>query len=294
MVATRSAVRPAGWLLCSHLDDSHPSEAPHGFVPQDLGPVLDKDGVRLTVDDAIATVTLTNPAKRNAQSPALWRALTEAGQLLPGPSGSWCCAGRASRSPPGSTGRCSRPRNPGEPSFVDLARSDDAALDAAIAGYQEAFTWWRRNDIVSIAAVQGHAIGAGFQLALACDLRVVADDVQFAMRETSLGLVPDLTGTHPLVGLVGYARALEICATGRFVTAEESVNIGLANLAVPGAELDGAVRDLAAALLAAPRDAVIETKALLRGAQGRTYDEQRGAERAAQARRLRDLAGLGE
>ncbi len=86
---------------------------------------------------------------------------------------------------------------PGEPSFVDLARSDDAALDAAIAGYQDAFTWWRRNDIVSIAAVQGHAIGAGFQLALACDLRVVADDVQFAMRETSLGLVPDLTGTHP-------------------------------------------------------------------------------------------------
>ena len=53
-------------------------------------------------------------------------------------------------------------------------------------------------DLVSIAAVQGHAIGAGFQLALACDLRVVADDVQFAMRETSLGLVPDLTGTHPL------------------------------------------------------------------------------------------------
>ena len=76
---------------------------------------------------------------------------------------------------------------------------------------------------MSIAAVQGHAIGAGFQLALACDLRVVADDVQFAMRETSLGLVPDLTGTHPLVGLVGYARALEICVTGRFVHAEEAV-----------------------------------------------------------------------
>lgn len=123
---------------------------------------------------------------------------------------------------------------------------------------------------MSIAAVQGHAIGAGFQLALACDLRVVAQDVQFAMRETSLGLVPDLTGTHPLVGLVGYARALEICATGRFVGAEEAERVGLANLAVPGAELDSAVRDLAGALLAAPRDAVVETKALLRGPWGGT------------------------
>ncbi len=114
------------------------------------------------------------------------------------------------------------------------------------------------------------------------------------MRETSLGLVPDLTGTHPLVGLVGYARALEICATGRFVQAEEAERTGLANIAVPAERLDDAVRDLLAALLAAPRDALVETKALLRGVQGRTYDEQRTAERAAQARRLRDLAGVGD
>ena len=57
-------------------------------------------------------------------------------------------------------------------------------------------------------------MGAGFQLALACDLRVVADDARFAMRETSLGLVPDLGGTQPLVEAVGYSRALEICVTG--------------------------------------------------------------------------------
>ncbi|NED21561.1 enoyl-CoA hydratase/isomerase family protein, partial [Streptomyces sp. SID9913] len=258
---------------------------------QDLGPVLDKDGVRLTVDDAIATVTLTNPAKRNAQSPALWRALTEAGRLLPGSVRVVVLRGEGKSFSAGLDRQMLSPEGiEGEPSFVDMARGDEAALDAIIAEYQEAFTWWRRSDLVSVAAVQGHAIGAGFQLALACDLRVVADDVQFAMRETSLGLVPDLTGTHPLVGLVGYARALEICATGRFVLAEEAVNTGLANLAVPGDELDAAVRDLAAALLAAPRDAVIETKALLRGALDRTYEEQRVAERAAQGRRLRDLA----
>ncbi|MER5843387.1 enoyl-CoA hydratase/isomerase family protein [Streptomyces prasinus] len=262
---------------------------------QDLGPVLDQDGVRLTVDDAIATVTLTNPAKRNAQSPALWRALTEAGRLLPGSVRVVVLRGEGKSFSAGLDRQMLTPEGiEGEPSFVEMARGSEAGLDATIATYQEAFTWWRRSDIVSIAAVQGHAIGAGFQLALACDLRVVADDVQFAMRETGLGLVPDLTGTHPLVGLVGYARALEICATGRFVTAGEAVSTGLANVAVPGDELDGAVRDLAAALLAAPRDAVIETKALLSGAVGRTYEEQRAAERAAQGRRLRDLAGLGE
>jgi enoyl-CoA hydratase/carnithine racemase len=260
-----------------------------------LDPVFDKDGVRLTVDDAIATVTLTNPAKRNAQSPALWRALAQAGRSLPGSVRVVVLRAEGKSFSAGLDRQAFTPEGfDGEPSFIDLARGSDAELDGTIAEYQEAFTWWRRSDIVSIAAVQGHAVGAGFQLALACDLRVVADDVQFAMRETSLGLVPDLTGTHPLVSLVGYARALEICATGRFVSAEEAERSGLANLAVPGGQLEDAVRDLASALLAAPRDAVIETKALLRGAQDRTYEEQRVAERAAQARRLRDLAGVGD
>ncbi|MFG2449143.1 enoyl-CoA hydratase/isomerase family protein [Streptomyces sp. M41(2017)] len=262
---------------------------------KELEPVLDKDGVRLTVDDAIATVTLTNPAKRNAQSPALWRALTQAGRSLPGSVRVVVLRAEGQSFSAGLDRQAFTPEGfDGEPSFIDLARGSDAELDATIAEYQEAFTWWRRSDLVSIAAVQGHAIGAGFQLALACDLRVVADDVQFAMRETSLGLVPDLTGTHPLVSLVGYARALEICATGRFVLAEEAERTGLANLAVPAAQLDDAVRDLTAALVAAPRDAVIETKALLRGAQERSYEDQRTAERAAQARRLRDLAGVGD
>ncbi|WP_326724005.1 enoyl-CoA hydratase/isomerase family protein [Streptomyces sp. NBC_00243] len=260
-----------------------------------LDPVLDKDGVRLTVDESVATVTLTNAAKRNAQSPALWRALTQAGRSLPGTVRVVVLRAEGKSFSAGLDRQAFTPEGfDGEPSFIDLARGSDAELDATIAEYQEAFTWWRRSDVVSIAAVQGHAIGAGFQLALACDLRVVADDVQFAMRETSLGLVPDLTGTHPLVSLVGYARALEICATGRFVLAEEAERTGLANLAVSADQLDDAVRDLVGALLAAPRDAVVETKALLRGAQDRTYEEQRVAERAAQGRRLRDLAGVGD
>ncbi|RZD56612.1 enoyl-CoA hydratase [Streptomyces albidoflavus] len=258
-------------------------------------PLLDQDGVRLTVDGATATVTLTNPAKRNAQSPALWRSLAEAGRLLPGSVRIVVIRGEGKSFSAGLDRQAFTPEGfEGEPSFVDMGKGPAEEMDAIIASYQEAFTWWRRTDLITIAAVQGHAIGAGFQLALACDLRVVAEDVQFAMRETSLGLVPDLTGTQPLVHLVGYARALEICATGRFVHAEEAERTGLANLVVPAEQLDAAVADLAAALLAAPRDAVVETKALLQGAVGRGLDEQRAAERAAQGRRLRDLVGQGD
>ncbi|HEY5832445.1 enoyl-CoA hydratase/isomerase family protein [Streptomyces sp.] len=263
-------------------------------MPED-NTLLDRDGVRLTVEGAVAHVTLCNPARRNAQSPALWRALVEAGRLLPGQVRVVVLRGEGVSFSAGLDRQAFTPGGfDGEPSFLDLGRAPEKELDATIEEYQEAFTWWRRTDLITVAAVQGHAIGAGFQLALACDLRVCADDAQFAMRETSLGLVPDLTGTKPLAELVGYGRALEMCVTGRFVRAEEAERTGLANLVVPAAELGAAVADLVAALVAPPRDAVNETKALLRSAAGRTATEQFAAERSAQGRRLRDLAGLGE
>ncbi|WP_037905888.1 enoyl-CoA hydratase/isomerase family protein [Actinacidiphila yeochonensis] len=257
--------------------------------------LLERDGVRLTLEDAVAHVTLCDPARRNAQSPKLWRALAEVGRTLPGSVRVVVLRGEGPSFSAGLDRQAFTPEGfDGEPSFLDLARGPEEERDRAIAGYQEAFTWWRRADLVTIAAVQGHAIGAGFQLALACDLRVCADDVRFAMRETSLGLVPDLTGTRPLVELVGYGRALEICATGRFVYAEEAARTGLATVVVPAADLEGAVADLTAALLASPRAAVNETKALLLSALAGAPEAQYAAERAAQGRRLQDLAGLGD
>lgn len=257
--------------------------------------LLQRGGLTLDVDGPRATITLARPEVLNAQTPLTWEALRAIGESLPGEVRAVVVRGAGRAFSAGLDRKFFTDTEVnGQPGITGIAALSDEAADTTIAAFQAGFSWLRDPARLTVAAVQGHAIGAGFQLALACDLRVVADDVQFAMRETSLGLVPDLTGTHPLVGLVGYARALEICATGRFVLAEEAVNTGLANLAVPADQLDGAVRDLAGALLAAPRDAVIETKALLRGAQDRTYDEQRGAERAAQTRRLRDLAGIGD
>jgi enoyl-CoA hydratase/carnithine racemase len=178
----------------------------------------------------------------------------------------------------------------GTPSLRSLAQLDDAALDTTIGGYQEAFTWWARPDLITIAAVQGHAVGAGFQLALACDLRVLADDARLQMKEVTLGLVPDLCGTKRLVDIVGYPVALEMCVTGRWVDARNALELRLANLVVPRADLQGAVDDLVAAVLASPPEAVRTAKELLIAASRRTIDDQRAAERRAQAPLLRALA----
>ena len=254
----------------------------------------DEHGVRLEHEPgtALATVVLARPEKRNAQTPAMWRRLAAIGGQLLADDGVRVVLLRAE----GASFSAGLDRAmfttglDGEPGLLGLAALDDESLDTTIDGFQQAFAWWRDDRVVSIAAVQGHAVGAGFQLALGCDLRVVADDVQLAMKETSLGLVPDLGGTRPLVDLVGYARALEICVTGRWVGADEAVASGLASVAVPAADLDETARDLAAAVLAAPAGAVRATKALLRGARNRGYHDQRAAERAAQAGRLRELA----
>ena len=181
---------------------------------------------------------------------------------------------------------------PGTPSFLDLARMPRAEAEHVVAGYQEAFRLWERPDVVSVAAVQGAAVGAGFQLALGCDLRILADDARLSMAETTKGIVPDLGGTGVLVDLVGYPRALELCATGRWVSAQEALELRLAEAVVPRDQLDAAVADLVAALVAPPPGAVNETKALLLGARLRTVPDRLAAEQAAQIRRLRDLAGL--
>ena len=165
----------------------------------------------------------------------------------------------------------------------------DGLLDT-IATYQAGFSWLRRPEIISVATVRGHAIGAGFQLALACDIRIATPDAQFRMAEPSLGLVPDLGGTQVLVDTIGYARALEICATNRSVGADEAERIGLVNLVVPSEQLDAAADDLVAALTSTAHYAVTATKALLLGARDRPYQQQLLAERQAQVERIRALA----
>jgi enoyl-CoA hydratase/carnithine racemase len=247
---------------------------------------LGTDGVKLSVSASgdVATVTLTRREVRNAMTPSMWHALARIPGKLPGDVRVVVVTGAGPSFCAGIDLRMFTPEGvPGEDRGVSAA---DPGFDAQLARYQAGFRWLRDPAFVSIAAVRGHAIGAGFQLALACDLRVLADDTKLCMKEPALGLVPDLTGTKPLVDIVGLPRAIELCLTARTVDAQEAERLGLAERVVPAADLDSAVTELTDALLKTDVAAARATKALLGRAHERTLDEQASAERAAQAKLL--------
>jgi enoyl-CoA hydratase/carnithine racemase len=140
--------------------------------------------------------------------------------------------------------------------------------------------WLQRPDLVSIASLDGVVEGPAFELALMCDLRVATEDTVLAMTATRTGEIPFLAPV--LADLVGTARALELCLTGRRIDAREAHEIGLLALAVPSTELADALDDLVAVILEAPREAVIETKSLLR--RSRTMTDRDRWSAAAEAR----------
>ena len=248
--------------------------------------------LRVETDGPVRVVTLDRPDKRNAQTPSLWRALAEQARTLPDEVRVVVLRGAGDAFSAGiDTAMFSPAGIEGEESMGDVASQGPDDLHRSIAAYQEGFTAWGECPALIIAQVHGYAIGAGFQLALAADLRVASLDAWFAMRETSLGLVPDLGGTGPLVHLVGYARALEICATGRRVSAPEAHAMGLVNAIAPAADLDEATFSLVQHVLTAPEPAVRALKPLLRSAVGSDRDSQLAAEREAQGGLLRALLG---
>ncbi|MDA3022316.1 MAG: enoyl-CoA hydratase/isomerase family protein [Actinomycetota bacterium] len=250
----------------------------------------DIDGVRIELKGQVLEITLTSPGNRNAQTPATWRRLASAADFVTDEVRAVVLAGEGVSFSAGLDRRMlSAEGIEGEESLLSLAGSEKEVVDRFIRSAQSAFSWWSQTPVITIAAVQGHAIGAGFQLALACDLIVAADDALFAMRETSLGLVPDLTGTWGLVKRIGYSRALEICATGRFVDAEEAVRLGIANYQTPPDQLVERTNALVASFLTAPAGAVRELKSLLQVAEINSPTDQQLAERIAQTKRLADL-----
>ncbi|MGY1603199.1 enoyl-CoA hydratase/isomerase family protein [Geodermatophilus sp. SYSU D00815] len=248
--------------------------------------------VRAERDGPVLTVTLDRPDRLNAQTPATWAALRRVADGVDDDVRVVVVRG-AGRAFSAGLDRSLFGPGAGDGTLGELAGMPADLAQERIRGYQSAFRWLRSPGIVSVAAVQGHAIGAGAQLALACDLRILAEDAQLRLPEVTLGLVPDLTGTSNLVDLVGYGRALEMCLTGRAVGATEARAIGVANLVVPNAELDAAVGDLVAALLAPPVGASRETAALIRSAVHNDHETQDAAERAAQVRRISALVGGG-
>ncbi|WP_323100003.1 enoyl-CoA hydratase/isomerase family protein [Intrasporangium sp. YIM S08009] len=248
--------------------------------------------LRVETAGPVRTLVLDHPDKRNAQTPSLWAALAEQARSVPDDVRVVVLRGEGPAFSAGIDTAMFTPEGvPGEESVFSLAEGGPADIQAGIARYQEGFTAWAQCPAVVVAQVHGYAIGAGFQLALAADLRLAALDAWFAMRETSLGLVPDLGGTGPLVHLVGYARALELCATGRPVSAPEAHAMGLLTSMAPAADLDDATASLVAALLEAPDEALRALKPLLRAAVTNDAEAQLHAEREAQTGLLLGMLG---
>lgn len=263
-------------------------------VPLIDGELLERGGLDLAVAGGLATITLRRSEVRNAQTPSMWEALRQIGERLAPDVRVVVVRGAGRAFSAGLDRRMFTPDGvPGELGFTDVTTAAPGGGDAIVDRFQQGFTWLLAPSRVTVAAVHGHAIGAGFQLALACDIRIAATDVQFCMAETGLGLVPDLTGTLSLVRAVGYSRAVELCLTGRRIGAAEALRIGLVNSVVEPDQLDAAVDELVAQLLKPPAGATRETLALLASAADPTdLEQQRGAERAAQLRRLAELRAL--
>ena len=245
-------------------------------------------------DGPVLTVTLDRADQLNAQVPATWTTLAEIGASLPDEVRVVVVRG-AGRAFSAGLDRSLFAVDADLPGGLgELAGLGAEGAQERIRGYQAGFRWLRQAGVVSVAVVQGHAIGAGAQLALACDLRVCGEEATFSLPEAVLGLVPDLTGTSTLVEAVGYSRALEMCLTGRRVGAAEALAAGLANVVVPAAALDDTVAQLVTSITTPPVDASRATAELVRRAAATDTEAQDAAERAAQYRRLHALAGGAE
>ena len=237
-------------------------------------------------------VTLNRPERRNSQTPHMWHALAALGDDLPDDVRVVVLAGNGQSFSAGLDRELLAPPQPGATTLAGMARLPAEEFDAAVAGFQRGFTWWHERPVVTVAVVHGHAIGAGFQLALATDLMIVAESASLQMKEVQLGLVPDLAGTAPLVAAVGPRRALEICVTGRAVSGAEAAEMGLAVACVPDDELAAATDRLVESLLAPMPGATTAVLELLRGAAHRDEVSQRAAERQAQYGRITELLAL--
>ncbi len=133
------------------------------------------------------------------------------------------------------------------------------------ARYQAVTNRLERLEIPVIALVHGHCLGLGLELALACDIRLAAEDAKLGLPETLRGLVPDVGGTTRLTRLVGPAVAKELIFTGRAVNAEEALRLGLVNRVVPQADLLPAGEALSAEIAKAAPLAVGVAKRVIDG-----------------------------
>lgn len=198
------------------------------------------DRVTVNIDGGVADVRLNRPDKLNALDPPMFEALVETGEALAAdPSvravvlsgeGRSFCAGLdfSSFQAMAGGGRAggdggSRQAPEATPRVAPAAEGERLGNRAQRAAYV-----WAEMPVPTIAAVRGHALGGGFQIALACDLRIVHPEARLSILEIRWGLVPDMTGTQLIVRLMPIDKAKELTWTGRQIDGREAAELGLA------------------------------------------------------------------
>lgn len=234
------------------------------------------DRVSISISDGIADVRMTRAEKRNALDGAMFLALAEAGErlkqeksvrvvVLSGQGASFC-AGLDFATMAGLGERSDAPDHPGLQAPGRMTH----------LGQQVAWVW-QEVPVPVIAAVHGHAIGGGIQIALGADIRIVHPDTQMSVREVHWGLVPDMTGTMMLSQLVGSDVAKELVLTARMFDGREAYALGLATK-LSDRPYDDAMA-MAREIAGRSPDAIRAAKALLNGLFNEGAAEQFAAER---------------
>ena len=216
--------------------------------------------------DGVVTVTMNRPERKNAANHTMLRELREVFEevertlddrvmVLTGAGGAFCSGADLSSSDgPASSA-------PAVPGLVRMRRLGDVALAL------------HRLTKPTVAKVDGAAVGAGFGLALGCDLVVASDRARFSTIFSKRGLTLDNGTSWLLPRLVGLAKAKEIAFFAEMLSAEEALAAGLVHRVVPGAELDAFVEGWARTLAEGPPLALSMTKMLLNGAVSNSLAE---------------------
>lgn len=245
------------------------------------------DRVSLCISDGIADVRLNRPDKLNALDQAMFQAIVETGEALKTTAGvrvvvlsgegRGFCAGLDFGSFQAMAGD---PSERGAERGGALGAIGETAGRMTHLGQQAAWVW-QELEVPVIAALHGAALGGGLQIALGADLRIVAPDAKLSVLEARWGLIPDMTGTAMLRMLVGLEVAKDLTFTGRMVSGEEAVRLGLATRLADDPR--SAAMDLAAELVGKSPDALREGKRLLNLSGTRPIAEQLHDERVTMA-----------
>ncbi|GAS92256.1 enoyl-CoA hydratase/isomerase family protein [Mycolicibacterium brisbanense] len=209
----------------------------------------------------IGTLTLNRPDKLNALNPQMREELCRLGALLADDDTLRCLVVTGAGTSFSAGLDLSEAMTGTLAQFVGRTPDEETvALGLGIAGV---FEFIPELPCPSVAAVRGHAYGAGLQLALACDFRIFAADARVGLTESRYGLLPDMGATFRLPRIVGEGRARELILLGEIIDAAEALRIGLANRVVAGDELDYAADEFAERLAAQPSLAVRGARAAI-------------------------------